>query len=364
MSYSEQKPRNRHPILGTLLYLVLILMVSGILASSAIVLSNDLFALAKPDKEITVTVPEDATVKEVSELLGDSDVVNYAWFFRTFVTFAYRDVRFNPGEYTLNSSMDYREILSTIRISPYTSVKVTIPEGYTVEQIKSTILEAGLSDEKELTKALKKGEFEYDFLPEDLGSEENRLEGYLFPDTYEFYISDDAESILKKMLDNFEKKITDDSKRKSIVSVCEKNDITVRDALIIASMIEKEAASNEEMRDISGVIFNRLNDTTNFPYLNIDATLQYVCGHSGALTEEDLKMDSPYNTYTNRGLPPGPICNPGYAALYAAVHPNEHDYYYYVANANGSAHIFTSTLEEHNAAVAQVEKEKQAKEGD
>ncbi len=355
----RQKKR-RNPVLNTLLYLVIILLISGILASAAIVLGNDLFALTKPDKEIQVTIPEGATAGEVSTILKDSNIIEYKWFFRTFVAVSNRDVKFKAGKYTLNSSMDYRELLRTIRISPYSTVTVTIPEGYTVAQIKEALLKANLSDEKELTKALKKGEFDYDFLPDDLGNDENRLEGYLFPDTYEFYISDSAESILSKMLDNYQKKITDDSKRKSLVSNAKKLNMSMGDVTIIASMIEKEAASDDEMRRISGVIYNRLADTQKFPYLNIDATIKYVCGHSGELTQDDLKINSPYNTYTNRGLPPGPICNPGYAALYAATHPEKHSYYYYVANAKGTAHIFSKTLDEHNAAVAKVVAEKKA----
>ncbi len=350
--------KRRNPVLNTVLYLIIILLTSGILASAAIVLGNDLFALAKADKEIKVTIPEGATAGEVSKILKDSDIIEYRWFFRTFVAVSNRNVKFKSGTYTLNSSMDYRELLRTIRISPYSTVTVTIPEGYTVAQIKETLLKADLSSEKELTKALKEGEFDYDFLPEDLGNDENRLEGYLFPDTYEFYASDSAESILTKMLDNYQKKVDDSAERKSIVDNANKLNMSLKDVTIIASMIEKEAASDDEMRCISGVIYNRLANTQKFPYLNIDATIQYVCGHDGELTQSDLKINSPYNTYTNRGLPPGPICNPGYAALYAATHPEKHSYYYYVANAKGTAHIFSKTLKQHNAAVAAVAAEK------
>lgn len=354
----KKRRKSGNPIVNTLLYLVMILLISGLLASAVIVLGNDLFALTKPDKEIEVTIPEDASIGEVSKILSKSGVIDHKLFFQLFVTMTNRHSQFYDGTFELNSSMDYREILSNIRMSRYSTVKVTIPEGYTVEQIKQTVLDAGLSSKKEMTAALESGEFDCDYLPDDLGSEENRLEGYLFPDTYEFYLSDSAETIIQKMLDNYTNKVESDAKRKSLVAVAKKRGVSMRDALIVASMIEKEAASDDEMKDIAGVIYNRLNDTTDFPYLNIDATIQYVCGHTGALTEDDLKIDSPYNTYTNKGLPPGPICNPGYSALYAALHPSEHNYYYYVANADGTAHIFSTTLEEHNQAVAEVEQAK------
>lgn len=355
-SQKPNKKKKNNPILNSLLYLVIVLLVSVILASAIIVLSNDLFALTKPDQEVHVTIPEQATTGEVAAILHDNGVIDHKYFFSMFVTLSTRHVKYNPGEYDLNQSMDYREVLNTIRISPNSTITVTIPEGYSIEQIKETLLNAGLSSEKELTTALKEGEFDCEYLPEDLGNEENRLEGYLFPDTYEFYLSDSAETILGKMIDNYNTKVTSDSKRKSIVSVCEDRGYSLEEVMIIASMIQKEAATNDEMKRISGVIYNRLNNTADFPYLNIDATIQYVCGHTGALTKEDLQIDSPYNTYTNKGLPPGPICNPGYAAIYAASHPEEHNYYYYVANSDGTEHIFSETLDEHNSVVEKEQK--------
>ena len=352
----KNKKKKNNPVLNSLLYLVIVLLVSVILASAIIVLSNDLFALTKPDQEVHVTIPEQATTGEVATILHDNGIIDHKYFFSMFVTLSTRHVKYNPGEYDLNQSMDYREVLNNIRISPNSTITITIPEGYSIEQIKKTILDAGLSNEKELTEALKEGDFDGGHLPEDLGNEENRLEGYLFPDTYEFYLSDSAETILGKMIDNYETKVTSDSKRKSIVSVCEERGYSLEEVMIIASMIQKEAASNDEMKRISGVIYNRLNNTANFPYLNIDATIQYVCGHTGALTKEDLQIDSPYNTYTNKGLPPGPICNPGYAAIYAASHPENHNYYYYVANSDGTEHIFSETLGEHNSVVEKEQK--------
>lgn len=360
MPNQNQPPKKRkkksNSLLNSLLYLVIVLLVSVILASAIIVLGNDLFALTKPDQEVHVTIPENATTGEVATILADNGIIDHKYFFRLFVSFSTRHVKYNAGEYDLNQSMDYREVLGTIRISPNSVIQITIPEGYSIEQIKETILKAGLSNEKELTTALKEADFDCEHLPEDLGNDENRLEGYLFPDTYEFYMSDSAETILGKMVDNFETKVTDSSKRKAIVDVCADSGMSLDEVMTIASMIQKEAASNDEMKRISGVIYNRLNNTAEFPYLNIDATIQYVCGHSGALTKEDLQIDSPYNTYTNKGLPPGPICNPGYAAIYAAAHPEDHNYYYYVANSDGTAHIFSETLEEHNAVVEEEQK--------
>ena len=129
--------------------------------------------------------------------------------------------------------------------------------------------------------------------------------------------------------------------------------------VIIASMVEKESVDAKDMLDVSGVIWNRLNHKSEYPYLNIDATIQYVVGHT-ELTDAAMKYDSPYNTYTSKGLPPGPICNPGYDALLAAVQPSVHDYYYYVANADRTAQSDAKTQGEQTANIAAVQREKDA----
>lgn len=354
---SQKKKRSARS--NTLLYLLCILVASAVLATTGILLSNDLFALAKTDKEITVTIPEDASVGQVSRLLDKSGVVNYGSFFHLFTSIIYRDVQFRPGMWTLNSNMDYRNIVNEIRLTNRSTQQVTIPEGYTVEQIIDTLVQNGLSSKDELTSEMQNGTFNYDFLPEDLGNETNRLEGYLFPDTYEFYLSDSADTIINKMLGNFENKLDDESNGDSLRALCKQKDMSVSDMVNIASMVQKEAVNTDDMKMVSGVIANRLNHASEYPYLNIDATIQYAVGHLD-LTDADMKSDSPYNTYTSKGLPPGPICNPGYDAMLAAVSPSEHDYYYYVANADGSAHIYAKTQEEQTANINKVQAEKDA----
>ena len=179
----RRKKKSRSGISSTLLYLLSILVISAVLATTGILLSNDLFALAKPDRDITVTIPEDASVKQVSKLLDKSGVVNYGSFFRLFTGIVYKDIEFRPGMWTLNSDMDYREIVNEIRLTSKSTVTVTIPEGYTINNIIDLLVENGLSSENELKTVLQNSSFTYDFLPEDVGNETNSLEGYLFPDT-------------------------------------------------------------------------------------------------------------------------------------------------------------------------------------
>lgn len=355
----RRKKKGRSGINGTLLYLLSILAISVVLATTGILLSNDLFALAKQDRDITVTIPENASVSQVSKLLDKSGVIHYGSFFHLFTSIVYNDIQFRPGMWTLNTDMDYREIVNEIRLTSKSTVTVTIPEGYTIDNIIDLLVENGLSSEDELKTALQNGSFTFDFLPDDIGNETNSLEGYLFPDTYEFYLSDSAETIINKMLGNFENKINDDTNGKSLAELCEEKDISIADMVNIASMVEKESVDAEDMLNVSGVIWNRLNHRSEYPYLNIDATIQYAVGHTD-LTDADMEYDSPYNTYTSKGLPPGPICNPGHDALLAAVQPAVHDYYYYVANADHSAHIYAKTQEEQTANIESVQQQKDA----
>ena len=199
---------------------------------------------------------------------------------------------------------------------------------------------------EKLTETAQTADFDYEFIDND-SEELSRLEGYLFPDTYEFYENENTVSVINKMLNNFEKRYTT-----AMRNLTEKNGKTIAEIVVLASLIEKEAMWESERTMISGVIYNRLNSPDRFPKLQIDATLMYVTGHKEALTADDLLIDSPYNTYLYDGLPPTAICNPGLNAILAAISPEPNEYYYYVADPETGGHVFSKTLDEHNAAVA------------
>ena len=184
------------------------------------------------------------------------------------------------------------------------------------------------------------------------------LEGFLFPDTYDFYQNSSPREVLEKMLDNFEIRFNEDMRVQmdALNSNVTDGTFSVRDVVIVASMIEKEAANNDESPRIASVIYNRLfnwGDTP--PFLNIDASIVYALEGKTELTSEDLRIDHPYNTYTNTGLTPGPIANPGLASLKAALNPEATNYYFYVLNPETGTHKFSTTLDEHNAFIASLE---------
>ena len=206
-------------------------------------------------------------------------------------------------------------------------------------------------------------EFDFDFLQDLSYGDSNRLEGYLFPDTYDFYVDDNPVRIINKMLSNFDSKFTEAMKadietlNESIRTRMESEGsfsdeeidnamMDVRKILTVASLIEKEAGSDQERSLISSVIYNRLN-TRVHELLQIDATVEYALGeHKTELTANDLAVDNPYNTYKNKGLPPGPIANPGLSSIMAAIHPDNTDYYFYALNDTGSHTFFETYMDQ------------------
>lgn len=346
-----EKPRKKHGCLFSILYVIFIISVSIILSCAAIFVANDVLALVKEDTNITFRVAEDTTVGALSNQLEEEGVIKYSRIFQLFVKFAKKDRNVMAGEYVLSPSMDYAQIAMVLRNADDTqTVNVTIPEGYTLEQIKETLIDNKACTEEVLNEALTNYPFKHTFLVDQQPPEENWLEGYLFPDTYTFVMNtDDAvHDVVNKMLNRFDEMYDD-----KIQSGAEELGLTVHEVVTIASLIEREARAEDEFATISGVIHNRLNNPTEFPKLQIDATVQYVVGHKAELTSADLEVDSPYNTYLYDGLPPGPICCPGYSALYAATHPEQHNYYYYVAKSDGT-HLFASTYSQHQENIAAV----------
>ncbi|MBS5150108.1 MAG: endolytic transglycosylase MltG [Butyricicoccus pullicaecorum] len=349
-----KKPPQKSGCALASLYFICILGISVCLALVLIFSANDVLALVKPDTEIEVVVTKDTTVKEVSKQLDESGVVNYGILFKIFnVVKGDGETIVSAGTYTLNPTMDYGQILRAMtKTTSTTSVKVTIPEGYTTSQIRQTLLEKHVTSPALLDNALNTYPFKHKFLQDLKPPKANWLEGYLFPDTYEF-IQDSKQpvhEVINVMLNNFDKKYD-----KQIQAGAEELGLSTHEVVIIASLIEREAKESDEFAKISGVIHNRLNNKEQFPHLQIDAALQYAVGHNNRLTDADKQLDSPYNLYLHEGLPPGPICNPGYNALYAATHPEEHDYYYYVAMPDGT-HLFAKSNSQHNKNRAKAEK--------
>lgn len=347
-------------ILSTLIWLLVIALVGATLGHTLWVSCADLMAFGKPDKQVTVTITTQDTIETIAQKLYDADLIEYPTLFRLFATLTGKDEDIDIGTFTLNSKYDYNAMINNmINYGPSREViDIMIPEGYTCAQIFALMEEKGVCTAAELEEYAANGELsEYWFLEGVERGDKYCLEGYLFPDTYQFYTHDEPRNVLEKFLDGFDYRFTDVMKNKlETIQSRTGLDLSIRDVVIIASMVEKETASNAESYEISKVIYNRLKNPGSFPYLNIDATLIYALGGnvdpetglSKPLTKQDMLMDHPYNTYNNQGLPPGPISNPGRNSLDAALDPqSDYTYYYYVYNPHSGKHMFARTLEEH-----------------
>ena len=343
------RKRRRH--INPFVYILLVLLISALLAGIGWLLACDLCAFNKEYMETTVEISADDTISDVADKLQEAGLIKYKWFFRLFATFSNAEEKIGIGTYDLNTDMDYRALIVGMHSSSGNlnadTVTVTIPEGYTVRQTIALLAEKGVNTEEALTEAAQTANFDYDFI--DNASEDlSRLEGYLFPDTYEFYVGHNAKDALNRMLGNFVSRV--DEERMAEV---EESGYTLQQIITIASLIEEETDGTDQA-NIASVIYNRLENTSyeTAGLLQIDASLLYALpDHQGAITNEDKAVDSPYNLYKNKGLPPTPISNPGLAAIDAALNPAETNYYYYALGTDGRHH-FSTTLAEHNAFLA------------
>nr|WP_317324266.1 endolytic transglycosylase MltG [uncultured Flavonifractor sp.] len=340
---------------GLPIYVICVLSVSILLACVGWMWAGDVLALNKPALTAVVEVAEGDTVDQVASKLKEKGLIDYKGVFKFFCTFTHVSGRagddgakITPGTYELNTDMDYRALISSMGSSSANrlTTTVTIPEGTTQAQIFEMLEKAGVSTVKDLTETAANYDFKFSFLKGVLPlGDAKRLEGYLFPDTYEFYMGEDPVSVLNKMILRFDQIFTEEMRQTMAAQ-----GKTINDAVIIASMIEKETDGGDQGK-ISSVIYNRLDKPTSETagYLNIDATILYATGG----TTVDLNADTPYNTRTHKGLPPTAICCPGADALKAAVSPESTNYYFYALGDDGVHHFFTNYNQHQNFIASQ-----------
>ena len=363
----------RSGCLGGLMYFVFIACVSIILACVAWMSAADALALNKDLFSVEVTLPadifssktveivdEDGNVTEtkrvssadidyVADELKSAGLIQYKWLFKLFCKVSKADTKIEPGQYTLKSTYDYRALIGKMRKNSgaAATVTVTIPEGFTMSQIFYRLEENGVCSYEDLMEAAANENYEYSFLAGTEIGDASRLEGYLFPDTYEFYKSQSAASAINKFLQNFYGKMSADMEKQ----VSDRG-LTLRDIVNIASLIEREAANDEERPIIASVIYNRLRIGWS---LGLDSAILYVHqDHEGEPTAEMLEEESPYNLRRKTGLPPTPICNPGLSSINAALLPEQTNYMYFYLDPETRTHVFFETTDQFNAYVASI----------
>ncbi|MBM4465954.1 MAG: endolytic transglycosylase MltG [Chloroflexi bacterium] len=294
---------------------------------------------------VVFVVEPGETAGDIALRLKRSGLINDAELFRLLARSYKADSKLEAGRYELRANMSMEEIIEALQHGRLEEIAVTIPEGWRAEQIAEMLVEEVGIDGGKFLALVQNGVFDYEFLqdrPPEAG-----LEGFLFPDTYLFPVQPTALDIIERMLDNFDQRFTAEMRQAAV-----EREMTIRQVVTLASIVEREAVVAEERPIIAGVFLNRLEKGMN---LEACPTVQYALGFqedtgqwwkTPVTLEEFAQVNSPYNTYLHRGLPPGPICNPGFASIQAVLEPVESDYLYFLAKGDGS-HAFAKTFEEH-----------------
>lgn len=353
----RRRPRKRGVgVLGGTIYLIVVLLVAVVLALFALSVVKDITGISKDDKEIIVTIPEGATLTDIAVILEENGLIDSRVGLLAFAKLTNRTYSYQPGECTLNAKWGYNEMLKALAQQKVVreTVNVTIVEGKTVEQIAELLEASKVCTAVDFLKVIEEGDFsdDYDFiaaLPENQ-DRIHRLEGYIFPNTYNFYINSDPEEAVRKFLDSF-----DDQFDQELRQLAADQGMTVDDVVKLASIVQKEGASQKTMKMVARVFLNRM-ENKNYQYLQSNATLSYSKNEAILwITEEQMNEDDPYNSYKYKGLPPSAICNPGLQAIKAVLEPDDNDYYYFVTDSE-SKFYFSKTANEHEKQAAAIRK--------
>ncbi len=341
------------------IFLTVVIVFTSALSAIAISCINDVLAIGRDDEVVKITIPNDATTSSIIDILADEGLIKQKLFCNIYYKLIDFVKNFNrsgepaepvylSGIYYVEKNLGLEGYLMEFREIQKTADTITLvfPEGWSIYQIFDKIAEFGVCSKDQLIASLKEATFDYDFISEipDDPDRTFKLEGYLYPDTYEFYEESDANSIIRKFLDASEKKWTDEYEEQRIAL-----GLTRDEVIIIASIIQREAANTEQMSLVSSVIHNRLDNSVSWPLLGCDSTDNYITSYvrPHVSPSEAIAYEQSYNTYFSQGLPPGPICNPGDAAIRAALFPSDTDYFYFRHDKYGKIYM-AKTQAEHD----------------
>lgn len=309
----------------------------------------DMLAYQKPESTATVEIPKGASVGQVAKVLQQSGVIDQPGFFQLYSTITRANASYLHGTYELQTDMDYEAIINYLQTNNNRTdvVKVLFQEGLNVQEIAALMEKNGVCSAKEILEYANSQDFNNYDLIKAIGNDSDRyymLEGYLFPDTYEFYKDEDPKQALGKMINNTSKKLTAAVREKA-----QEQGMTLDEVLNLASIIQEESADEQDMYQVSSVLHNRLKNgvKTGTQQLGCDSTIFYPYRTKAQVPAAQRDTySSRYNTYNITGLPPGPIANPGSAAIDAALNPANTSYYYFCHAADGTAY-YAKTAEQH-----------------
>ena len=355
---------------ATLVWLVIIVMIGTSLGRMIWVCAADVLAFGRESKQVTVTITSNDTIDDIAQKLHDAQLIRYPEVFKLYAKLAVDEGDILPGTFQLDTIYDYHALV--VQMGPRSSTRsvvedLLIPEGLNCRQIFELLEQKNICTVRELEEYAASGEFsDFWFLEGVERGDKYCLEGFLFPDTYDFYEHSTPREALGKMLLGFQARVKQDETMAALGALNERlsammrangcseayiaeNQLSLRDLLIVASLVEEETASSKESPLIASVIFNRLTQDQIYErYLGIDAAIIYATGDADNI---DTSIDHPYNTYKYAGLTPGPISNPGLDSINAVLYFESSDYYYYILNPETRTSDFSKTLGEHEQKV-------------
>ncbi len=342
------------PVLKSLAWMFLVVAISLSLAIFIIQSIIDAFGFESQNDSFEIVLTGNEDLDDVLKILNERDIVSQTTAFKLYSKFKKWDDSFAAGQYTLTSNMSYDEIISLLKngIEVDNTVTVTIPEGLSVYEVAQLLEEKGVCNAQKFLEILETTDFSYEFV-EMIPQDElrfRRFEGYIFPDTYEFYIGENPTSVAKKFLRNFNTRVTS-----AYYDRFKELDLSLDEVITLASIIQKEAGELEQMYRVSSVFHNRLQSST-FPNLQSDTTINYINNFiKPHLSSDNQAMYDAYNTNVCEGLPIGPISNPGLDAIKAALYPANTSYYYFVSDKTGE-YYYAKTLKQHEENIRTAEK--------
>lgn len=346
----KRKKKGNGRLIFGLIMTAIIVAVAVFCAAFVLKFARDFVGIGKSSIEVVVEIPMNSGTADIADILADEGIIDSTYFFRFYSRVKGSDGTFVAGSHVLSPDMSYENIVHELQqgaVDTRESVDITFPEGIDLLDAAQKLEENNVCSASDFIREFNNSSFGFDFekLVKVSAMKFYKMEGYLFPDTYTFYVEEDPKIVCKKIYRNFETRITLD-----IYARMDDLGLEFEEMLTMASMVQAEASSVYDMKRVASVFRNRLADPDNYPLLQSDPTRKYV--------EEVIKpniefpskeMFKAYNTYEGAGLPPGPICNPGLDAINAVLYPADTDYYYFCANVDTGEVYYARTNEEHEA---------------
>ena len=347
-----KRKAKKNRIIFRVVWITMILFVSIMIGEFLMVGVNDVLGVGREEGKATITVPANADIDKITDILYQNHVINTKWAFKLFAAATKATSGFTQGTFDVDTNKDYQALINYMQsdMNRIDVVTLQFQEGLTLEQYAKKLENGKVCSAEEFLEKCNSNDFDdYEFIKNIKNSSDRyyKLEGYLFPDTYDFFIDEDVDDVIRKFLANYRRKVyatksrADGFEKKvTIAERAEKSGMTMEEVLTLASLIQAEAANTEDMYMVSSILHNRLdtiktdginkNGEQGLAYLQLDSTKYYpYASLSDVPASIRSNYKSKYSTYEYDGLPAGPICNPGMEAILAALEPEETDYYYF-----------------------------------